>query len=140
VDLEPMLASTPLLGGLDRRTIRELAGRAHKRSYAPGEAIVSEDAPGSALYVILSGHAEVERGHGDPTERLGVLGPGDFFGELALIEEHPRTATVRATEPTECALFMAWDFNALLKEHPEIAIPIMHALIGRLHRREHHPG
>ena len=69
---------------------------------------------------------------------LGELKGGDFFGELALIEEHPRSATVIATEPTDCLLFPAWEFTALLEEHPVIALPIMRALIGRLHRREHH--
>jgi len=66
------------------------------------------------------------------------MGPGDFFGELALIEEHARSATARAKEETECILFVAWEFTALLKEHPQIAVPIMNALIARIHRREHH--
>ena len=67
------------------------------------------------------------------------LYPGDFFGELALIEDHPRTASVLAVEETECILFVAWEFTALLKEHPQMAVPIMNALIKRLHRREHKP-
>jgi CRP-like cAMP-binding protein len=138
VDLVPTLASVPLLAGLDRKTLEQLAQRAKRRTYAAGEAIVTQDAPASALYIILSGHATVERGQDDPSERLGTLGPGDFFGELALIEEHPRSATVRATEPTECLLFVAWEFTALLKEHPQVAVPIMYALIARIHQREHH--
>jgi len=138
VDLEASLASAPLLAGLDKRTVSQLAQRAKVRSYAAGEAIVHQDAPAAALYVILSGRADVEFEHGQPTALVGRLGPGDFFGELALIEEHARTATVRATEPTECALFVAWEFTALLKEYPQIAVPIMYALIARLHRREHH--
>jgi CRP-like cAMP-binding protein len=138
VDLEANLAKAPLLAGLDKRTLAQLAQRAKVRSYGPGEAIVHQDAPAAALYVILSGRADVELEHGDATGMVGRLGPGDFFGELALIEEHARTATVRATEPTECALFVAWEFTALLKEYPEVAVPIMYALIARIHRREHH--
>jgi CRP/FNR family transcriptional regulator, cyclic AMP receptor protein len=137
VDLVPTLASVPLLAGLDRKTLERLAEHAKRRSYAAGEAIVTQDAPASALYVIISGHVAVERGRAS-AEQVGELGAGDFFGELALIEEHPRTATVRATEPTECVLFVAWEFTALLKEHPQIAVPIMEALIARAHRREHH--
>jgi CRP/FNR family cyclic AMP-dependent transcriptional regulator len=138
VDLEEALAGVPLLAGLDKRTISEISERAKVRSYEAGEAIIHQDAPASALYIILKGRATVEREHGDPSGNLGELGQGDFFGELALIEEHPRTATVRATEPTDCALFVAWEFTALLKEHPQIAVPIMNAMIARLHRREHH--
>jgi len=138
VDLEEALATAPLLAGLDKRTIAEIAQRAKIRSYDAGQAIIHQDDPASALYIILKGHATVEREHGTPTGMLADLGPGDFFGELALIEEHPRTATVRAASPTECALFVAWEFTALLKEHPQIAVPIMNALIARLHQREHH--
>lgn len=138
VDLVSTLASVPLLANLDHKTLERLAEHAKHRTYDAGEAIVMQDAPASALYIILSGHAVVERGHDDPTELVGELAPGDFFGELALIEEHPRTATVRAMEPTECVLFVAWEFTALLKEHPQLAVPIMYALIARIHRREHH--
>jgi CRP/FNR family cyclic AMP-dependent transcriptional regulator len=138
VDLEATLADVPLFAGLDRRTVEQVAKRGKHRSYEAGEAIITQDAPASALYVILTGHATVEREHGQLSGMVGELGPGDFFGELALIEEHPRTATVRATEPTECVLFVAWEFTALLKEHPQIAVPIMNALIARIHRREHH--
>jgi CRP-like cAMP-binding protein len=138
VDLEAALAATPLLSGLDKRTLNRLAETAKLRTYEAGEAIVSQDAPASALYVILTGRARVERGEHEPATLVGELGPGDFFGELALIEEHARTATVRAAENTQCALFVAWEFTALLKEHPAIAVPIMNALIARIHRREHH--
>jgi len=138
VDLAPTLASVPLLAGLDKKTLERLAEHAKRRSYAAGEAIVTEDAPASALYVIVRGHVAVERKHDGEAQVVGELAAGDFFGELALIEEHPRTATVRATEPTECVLFVAWEFTALLKEQPQIAVPIMEALIRRIHRQEHH--
>ena len=138
MDLEAALAATPLLAGLDKRTLARLAEAAKVRTYQPGEAIVTQQAPASALYVILRGHARVEREEHVPPTPVGELGTGDFFGELALIEEHARSATVRATEETECALFVAWEFTALLKEHPAIAVPIMNALIARIHSREHH--
>ncbi len=137
---EVSLASVPLLAGLDKRTLERVAEQGKRRTYAQGEAIISQDAPASALYIILRGHVAVERGQGDAPSLVGEMGPGDFFGELALIEEHARSATVRATEETECILFVAWEFTALLKEHPAIAVPIMNALIARIHRREHHFG
>lgn len=137
MDVEQALASTKLLSSLDRKTIKRLADQGKHRSYAAGEVIIREGAPASALYIILSGkvHFEVAEGGLAP---VATAGPGDFFGELALIEEHPRSATVIADEPTECILFVAWEFTALLKEFPEMAVPLMNALIARLHRREHH--
>jgi CRP/FNR family transcriptional regulator, cyclic AMP receptor protein len=133
-ELEQQLASVPLTAGLESRVRRRLAQIGKRRTYAPGEAIVREGSTGTAIYIVLSGRARVERGG----EVLGSLRAGDFFGELALIEEHPRSASVVADDETECLLFPAWEFSALLDEHPEIAVPIMRALIGRLHRREQH--
>lgn len=134
MELEQQLASVPLLAGLDGRIRRRLAETGKRRTYAQDDEIVREGSNGTALYIILSGGGRVERGG----ERLGTLAAGDFFGELALIEEHPRSASVIAASETECLLFPAWEFTALLQEHPEIAVPIMRELIKRLHRREHH--
>ncbi len=134
MELEQQLASVPLLAGLNNRIRRRLAETGKRRTYAPGDEIVREGSNGTALYIVLSGAGRVERGG----ERLGGVSAGDFFGELALIEEHPRSASVIADSETECLLFPAWEFTALLDEHPEIAVPIMRALIQRLHKREHH--
>lgn len=134
MELEQQLASVPLLAGLEDRTRRRLAEIGKRRSYAPDEEIVREGTTGTALYILLSGRARVER----DGQQIGELGAGDFFGELALIEEHPRSATVTAAQPSDCLLFPAWEFTALLEEHPEVAVPIMRELIVRLHRREHH--
>ena len=134
MDLEQRMTTIPLLAGLDGRVRKRLDAVGKQRKYDATEAIVEEDQVGTALYIVLSGSVRVERGG---TE-IGRLGSGDFFGELALIEQHPRSATVIANEVTECLLFPAWEFTALLSEHPEIAVPIMRALIDRIHRREHH--
>ena len=61
------------------------------------------------------------------------LGPGDFFGELGLIEMHPRTATVVAEDEITCVLLPAWEFRDVLAEHPQMAVPMFFALVGRLH-------
>ena len=134
MELAQQLATVPLLADLDDRVRRRLAEVGKRRTYGADELIVKEGSTGTALYIILSGRARVER----ESQALGELTPGDFFGELALIEEHPRYATVVAAADTDCLLFPAWEFTALLKEHPEVAVPIMRALIARLHRREHH--
>ena len=138
-ELEETLARVPLLAALDKSTIASIARAGKLRRYAAGDTIVRENEPGIALYIIVSGRARVARGAGNPQE-LGELGPGDFFGELAIIEEHARTATVTAIEDTECLLLVSWEFRSLLKVHPEVAVPIMDALIARLHRAEHRPA
>jgi CRP/FNR family transcriptional regulator len=135
LELEQTLASVPLLSSLDRRTIKRLAEQGKQRTYQPGDVIIREDAPASALYVITRGKVRVDKGVA-ADEPLTYLTPGDFFGELALIEDHPRSATITAVDETECMLFVAWEFTALLKENPAIAVPIMYALIERLHRHE----
>ncbi len=135
MELEQTLASVPLLSSLDRRTIKRLAEQGKQRTYQPGDVIIREDAPASALYVITRGKVRVDKGVA-ADEPLTYLTPGDFFGELALIEDHPRSATITAVDETECVLFVAWEFTALLKENPAIAVPIMYALIERLHRHE----
>jgi CRP/FNR family transcriptional regulator len=140
VELQQTLANVPLFASLDSKTLKRLADQGKRRSYRPGEVIIHEDAPASALYVIIDGRVRVDRGNTDGGEPLTYLTPGDFFGELALIEDHPRSATVTAVDHTECVLYVAWEFTALLKEHPSIAIPIMYALIERLHRNERRQG
>lgn len=137
MDIEELLGSVSLFSSLDRRAIASLAKQASRRVYSPGDTIVREGDTGTALYVIARGRVRVERGSGPETHAVGELGPGEFFGELALIEDHPRSATVVALQETECLLFVVWEFRALLKEHPQMALPIMNALIARLHRAEH---
>jgi CRP/FNR family cyclic AMP-dependent transcriptional regulator len=139
-ELAQRLADVPLLASLDRKTLERLAEQGKRRSYAPGETIVREGEPASALYVILSGRVRVERRGMGGSQVVAELLPGDFFGELALIEEEPRTATVTAIDQTECILFVAWEFTALLKSNAGMAYALLRALIERIHRREHHLG
>lgn len=134
MDLEQLLASVPLTAGLEGRVRRRLAGIGRVRAYPSETTIVEEGQTATALYIVVSGRARIVRGG----ETIGEVVRGDFFGELALIEEHPRSATVIADEDTQCLLFPAWEFTALLAEHPELAVPIMRALIARLHKRERH--
>src|SRR4029079_3987686 len=138
MDLEKTLAEAPLLADLDAEIIKRLAEQGVRRVYPAGEWIVRQGRPPLALFIILRGRARAEK-DGEMDRTPSELYPGDFFGELALIEDHPRTASVLAVEETECILFVAWEFTALLKEHPQMPVPIMTALIKRLHRREHKP-
>ena len=127
-------ASIPLLAALKPKDREQVLRSARQRSFAPGETVVTEGNQALHVYFVVSGHADVEQaGKG----RVGQLGPGDFFGELAIIEEHARTATVTAADDLTCLMLPAWEFRSLLKEHPEMALPMLEALIARMHRREH---
>jgi voltage-gated potassium channel len=128
-------AAIPLLAALDRRARQQVLRTAREQTYAPGEVVVAEGDPATRLFVIVDGTAAVEQA---AQGTVGKMGPGDFFGELALIEEHGRTATVRAETQLTCLIIPAWEFRAALDEHPKMAVPMLMALINRLHRREHH--
>jgi CRP-like cAMP-binding protein len=128
-------AAIPLLAVLKPREREQVLRTAREQTYAPGEVVVREGDPATRLYLISSGTARVEVGD---KGRVGMMKAGDFFGELALIEEHGRTATVIAETELTCLLISAWEFRASLEEHPEMAVPMLKAIIARLHRQEHH--
>jgi CRP/FNR family transcriptional regulator, cyclic AMP receptor protein len=128
-------ASIPLLAVLDRKALEQVLRTAREQTYAAGEAVVNEGDPATRLYLIVDGTATAEQGG----QTVGRIETGEFFGELALIEEHGRTATVRAESELTCLIIPAWEFKAQLEEHPQMAIPMLHAIITRMHRREHHP-
>jgi CRP-like cAMP-binding protein len=130
-------AAIPLLAVLDRRALDQVLRTAREQTYAPGDVVVSEGDPATRLFVIVEGTATVEQA---AQGTVGKMGPGEFFGELALIEEHGRTASVRAETELTCLIIPAWEFRASLEEHPKMALPMLTAVISRLHRREHHPG
>ena len=92
-----------------------MLGNATQRTYAPGATLVAEGERSVNLFFILSGHARVSTAH---EGQRAILGPGDFFGELGLIEMHPRTATVVAEDEITCVLLPAWEFRDVLAEHP----------------------
>jgi CRP-like cAMP-binding protein len=128
-------AAIPLLAVLKPREREQVLRTAREQTYAAGEVVVNEGDPATRLYLISSGTARVEVASAG---KVGTLKAGDFFGELALIEEHGRTATVIAETELTCILISAWEFKASLEEHPEMAIPMLKAIIARLHAREHH--
>jgi CRP-like cAMP-binding protein len=127
-------ARIPILAVLSPRDRSKVLANARRRTWAPGETLVQEGGDALNLFLIESGRVRVEQGGAV----VGGLEAGDFFGELGLLERHPRTATVVAETGTTCILLPAWEFRALLDEHPEMAVPMVHALIARLHRVSPH--
>jgi CRP/FNR family cyclic AMP-dependent transcriptional regulator len=129
------LARVPLFRGLKQRQIANLAGSMVPRQYAVGETIVTQGKEGIGLFVLVTGKAEVQRlGIDGSTATLNVFGPTDFFGELALLDGGPHTASVVATEETECLVLAHWEFVGKLKLDPEMVTVILQEVVRRFHR------
>ena len=122
------LRRVPLFAELSDRDVKRLASDAALRSFAPDVALVDQGEVGIGFYLILSGEVEVRRG----TRRLARLGPGEFFGEMALFQDHPRTASVRTTAPTTVAVLSRWEFWGIAKDRPSMMRTIMETMARRL--------
>jgi CRP-like cAMP-binding protein len=130
-----ILMKTPLFSGLRKRQIERLARRFVKRQYKEGDPIVTQGKGGEGLFIIHSGAAEaVHRRADGTTVVLNPLLPGDFFGELALLTDTMRTASVFAKEPTVCMVLTRWDFLAIMKEDGEMAVAVLQELAERFSR------
>jgi len=126
------LNRVPLFRGLKKRQLERLAKRFVQRKYAAGEAIVTQDKGGEGFFVVVSGQAEAIRERADGTRVVvNTFGPTDFLGELALLDEGPRTASVVTTEATECLVLTRWDFLGVLREDVDMAITILEELARR---------
>jgi CRP-like cAMP-binding protein len=121
------LASVSLFSGLGKKQLQVAVKLGHDLSFKAGQTIVKEGELGIGFYVILSGKAEVRR----KGKVLSQLGKGDFFGEMAVLDNQPRSADVVAVGPTRCAAFTAWSFEALIHLRPEIPAAIMAELAKR---------
>jgi CRP-like cAMP-binding protein len=126
-DFAEALASVSLFSGLKKKQLSVAVKLAHDISFKRGQTIVKEGELGIGFYVILDGKAEVRRG----SKVLSEIGPGGFFGEMAVLDNRPRSADVVAVAPTRCAAFTAWSFEALVGLRPEIPATIMTELAKR---------
>jgi 3-phenylpropionate/trans-cinnamate dioxygenase ferredoxin subunit len=127
------LASVPLFADLDHASLVGLEAFTFRRQFAAGELIMEEGRTGNGLYVLLSGSVEVVQGiRESKPRRLRVLGPGEPFGEIALLGDWKRSASVRAIDDVECIGIDRWAFLAHLKTEPALAIRMLQMVAGRL--------
>jgi len=130
MELDQALAEVPLFKGLDRKDLRKLGKRMKVVEYQPEHVIIEEGSGGyGGMGVVLSGSCRVLRGEDNV---IGTIRPGQVFGEMSLIDDRPRSATVVAAEKTTAAELSAWEFRAQIKESPELAINLLKALSERL--------
>jgi CRP-like cAMP-binding protein len=129
----------PLFSGLNNRQKKQLSRRFITRTYKAGDSIVTQGKGGAGLFTIVSGHAEavVESADGDKTV-VNRFGPTDFFGEIALLDDGPRTASVVATEDTDCLILSRADFISSMKNDADIGVVISQELAKRFRRYMSH--
>ena len=127
-DAVALIADVPFFEGLIEKTRKAIANGGKEVSFNAGNSMVSEGKGAVGFFLILEGRAEVRKGG----KVLATLGRGQFFGEMSLIDDQPRSADVVAVVPTRCWVLLSWGFAGLIKQHPEIAMPMLKELVKRL--------
>jgi CRP/FNR family transcriptional regulator, cyclic AMP receptor protein len=122
------LQRVPLFVELDRRELEQLGRQMHERRFPEGADVTSEGAGGAGFFVIAEGNADVAVGG----EHRASLGPGDFFGEIALIDTGVRSASITAATDLLCYGLTPWEFRPFVEEHPKVAWALLQTLAGRL--------
>jgi CRP-like cAMP-binding protein len=123
-----LLANVPFFRDLPKDALKRLEKLTSTRTFPAGRDIVKEGDEGVGFFLITEGKVEVSRAG----KTLSTLGEGDFFGEMALLDHHRRSATVRAVEPTSCLGMLRSDFVAELRANPDIAIEMLAVMSRRI--------
>jgi CRP-like cAMP-binding protein len=129
-DVMERLARVQIFSGCSKRELRTIAEAVRPVNHPAGAIVASEGEPGSGLFVIDRGEADVTIGG----KKINHLGPGDSFGEMALLDGGPRTATVTATTDLSLFALTGWEYRGLLNEYPSIALRTLEAMAARLRR------
>ena len=134
MQLNRALAAVPIFSQVPDEQLEFITKHLRRRTYEERDLIVKRDGPGDALFIILSGLVKVSYSDEDDETIFAVLRPGDFFGELSILDGEGRSADVIALEPTEVLLLSAEAFRTCLQTMPEISIAVLQELAGRLRR------
>jgi CRP/FNR family cyclic AMP-dependent transcriptional regulator len=126
------LGRVPLFADLKPKELTRLLKSFKERTFEAGESVMAQGSPGTAFYVIEAGTAVITR----TGKEVVRLGPGDFFGEIALIDGGDRTATVSAATELRCHGLAAWDFRGIVESDGRIAWALVEALTRRLREAE----
>jgi CRP-like cAMP-binding protein len=122
------LGQMPVLAGLPQAELEQIATRAHALIFEAGEVIVPEGEEGLGFYFITEGHARVSRSN----REVAVLGPGEFFGEVSLLEGTARNASVVADGVVTCIGILRSFFRPLLAANPRLALRILDEELKRV--------
>ncbi len=130
------LHKAPLFESLSRKELQHLARLADDMEVDAGKVLCREGEPGREFFVLMEGEVEVERG----SQSLGVRGPGDFIGEIAILEDVPRTATVTAKTPLRFFVLSSQSFRSVVDEFPDVERKVLRTLAKRLAVIANDPG
>lgn len=123
-----MLEKSPLWSGVDRQDFKAIVKMSKQQKFQSGETIVKKGEEGAGFYLVLDGAVEI-RSNGNTLSRLG---PGQFFGEMSVVDTQPRSADVVAVEPSRVLVLSAWAFKSLVSERPRIAVKMLQEFVRRL--------
>jgi CRP/FNR family cyclic AMP-dependent transcriptional regulator len=123
------LRKVPLFAGLDNKELEQIASSMRERRFKAGDTVTQEGAGGVGFFVVEEGEAEVTVGG---EKRPWTVGPGDYFGEIALINESPRTATLIARTDMTCYGMTPWDFRPLVETNSTIAWKLLTAMAEKM--------
>ena len=123
-----ILRKVPLFADLDNNDLEQIASSMRERRFEAGDTVTQEGAGGVGFFVVEEGQADVNVGG----ESKGSLGPGDYFGEIALINESPRTATLTASTDMVCYGMTSWDFKPLVESNSAIAWKLLTAMAEKM--------
>jgi len=123
-----LLKHVPLFAGCSTKELGEVARIADEIDLRAGKTLIREGSPGREFFVLVEGTAEIKR----KGRKIDSAGPGDFFGEMALLSDQPRNATVVTTSPVDALVVTARNFRTLVETNPLIALKVMRAVADRL--------
>lgn len=126
------LSAVPLFSQVGRKDLERLAKVSTERSYSSGTDILTEGEVGVAMFLISEGTVDILKAENGKDVKIGDAKAGGFFGDMALFENFPRNATVRATSDVTCLALTEWDVHAELRETPDVAIQLLKAMARRL--------
>lgn len=141
MDVTELLTGHSLFSHLSPAAIYRLVELAQMHAFCPGDLILQEGQMSAGCFIILSGQVEIVKSLNTPRQRiLATLGSGEIVGEMAVIDEQPHSASVRAIEDTQCIMIERWDFKAQMQAYPEIALQLLPILAKQLRSLLEHEG
>jgi CRP-like cAMP-binding protein len=134
-DAVSLMGNVPFFAGLDEKKRKSIASQGKELSYKAGDTVVEDGSMGVGFYLILDGKVEVRK----RSKVLASLGKGQFFGEMSLIDEQPRSADVVAVSPSKCWALSSWAFASIVKTNPEIPMMMLKEMVKRLRAAQSAP-